>query len=104
MSSTNNAVATAALPVTHIAAPSIFSLLKDTVVLSAKVVGKAAVLGTAAAKIGIVEANVGMLMALDYGTAGKDVCDARTAAREARVLELKAAQAALAAELAELKG
>ncbi len=87
-----------------VAVPSIFSLLKDTVVLSAKVVGQAAVLGTAAAKIGIVEANIGMLMAIDYGTAGKDVCDTRTAAREARVLELKAAQAALAKQIADLEG
>ena len=86
----------------HVVAPSIFSLLKDTVVLSAKVVGKAAVLGTAAAKTGIVEANVGMLLALDYGTAGKAVCDARTATRESRIDELKAAQAALAAELEAL--
>jgi hypothetical protein len=98
-----SATETTAAPVTHVATPSIWSMLAETVVLTAKVIGSTAVLGTAATKCAIVEANIGMLTVLDYGTAGKDVCDARTAAREARVQELKAAQAALAAELAELE-
>jgi hypothetical protein len=88
---------------TAVAAPSIWSMLADTVVLSAKVVGSAAVLATAAAKVGVVEANIGLLKTLDYETLGKDCCDARTTAREAKVAELKAAQAALAAELAALE-
>jgi hypothetical protein len=93
MSSTNHATAT----------PSIWSMLAETVVLTAKVIGSAAVAGTAATKVAVVEANIGLLNALDYGTVGKDFCDARTAARELRVQELKAAQAALAKELAELE-
>lgn len=88
---------------TATAAPSIWSMLADTIVLSAKVVGNAAVLATAATKVGVVEANIGLLKTLDYETAGKNCCDSRTTAREAKVAELKAAQAALAAELAALE-